>query len=605
MIKLTQPKSLYLFQPQYSVEYRNEKNYWIPYSVGCLWSYCDQFEDIQTHIQLQDIVFKREIHEEYLSTMRSPDVCGFSCYQWNKNYNLTLAKKIKERWPNCLIVFGGPETNTAFLNYDYVDTIISGEGEHALVEILRLIIANEPVPAVYQKQRIKDLNLPSPYTSGVFDNLIRNNPEVKWATTLETNRGCPYACTFCDWGSLTYSKVNRFSLARVAEDLNWISQNPITYLFCADANFGIFKDRDRQIAQMVKATADKNPNLEVFNATFNKNNNEHSFEILKILGELNRGFSVSVQSLNPATLSAIKRDNLRINDLKHIFELCQRYDIKSYSDLILGLPLETRETFVKGICDLLEFGQHNSIEIWFTDMLSNSELNNLLNRHNYKIRTVMTQDYLTLSNDDIDLYPETVELVNQTSTMSTEEMIDSFLYGWLVVNFHLQGYSQLASQFCRHKYNISFYEFYDQLKNCIVTNNVLYSIYIQVRNNLCDLLYRGTLPVGTSAHNLIFSEALQLYKNKEEIFLVIAELLQQLTGKDCSDIMQLQQSFIYDNNCAYPCEVSTTFNFTTMQSEPTMYRINSRVSWTNIGDFDKTYYALRKKGVLKNSMDLL
>ena len=42
-----------------------------------------------------------------------------------------------------------------------------------------------------------------------------------------------------------------------------------------------------------------------------------------------------------------------------------------------------------------------------------------------------------------------------------------------------------------------------------------------------------------------------------------------------------------------------------MQSEPTMYRINSRVSWTNIGDFDKTYYALRKKGVLKNSMDLL
>jgi radical SAM superfamily enzyme YgiQ (UPF0313 family) len=605
MTKLTRSKSLYLFQPQYSVEYRNEKNYWIPYSVGCLWSYCNQFEDIQENIKLQDIVFKREMHEDYLSKMDRPDICGFSCYQWNKNYNLTLARKIKERWPSCLIVFGGPETSTEFLNYDYVDTIISGEGEHAWVEILRLVIKNKSVPEMYQKQRIKDLNLPSPYASGVFDNLIKNNPGVKWATTLETNRGCPFACTFCDWGGLTYSKVNRFSLARVAQDLDWIAQNPITYLFCADANFGIFKDRDCQIAMMVKATADKNPNLEVFNATFNKNNNKHSFEILKILGELNRGFSVSVQSLNPDTLRAIKRDNLGINDLKHIFELCQQYDIKSYSDLILGLPLETRETFVKGICDLLEFGQHNSIEIWFTDMLSNSELNNFVNRHNYKIRTVMTQDYLTLSNDDIDLYPETVELVNQTSTMTTEEMIDSFLYGWLVVNFHLQGYSQLASQFCRHTHNISFREFYDQLRDCIITNNVLNSIYSQVRNNLCDLLYRGILPTGTSAHNLIFSGALQLYKNKEEIFLVIAELVQQLTGKDCSDIMQLQQAFIYDSDCAYPLEVHATFNFTTMKSESNAYKMNSRVSWSNIGDFDKTYYALRKKGVLKNSMDLV
>ena len=88
MTKLTRSKSLYLFQPQYSVEYRNEKNYWIPYSVGCLWSYCNQFEDIQENIKLQDIVFKREMHEDYLSKMYCPDICGFSCYQWNKKQQI-------------------------------------------------------------------------------------------------------------------------------------------------------------------------------------------------------------------------------------------------------------------------------------------------------------------------------------------------------------------------------------------------------------------------------------------------------------------------------------------------------------------------------------
>jgi radical SAM superfamily enzyme YgiQ (UPF0313 family) len=604
MVKPTKPKSLYLFQPQYSVEYRNEKNYWIPYAVGCLWSYCNQFEDIQKNIQLEDIVFRREIHEEYLSTMVSPDICGFSCYQWNKNYSLTLAKKIKQQWPSCTIVFGGPETTSAFLQHDFVDTVILGEGEHAFLEILRSVVDSKPITDLYQKQRVKDLSLPSPYTTGVFDRIIEKNPGVKWATTLETNRGCPFACTFCDWGGVTYSKIYRFTLERVAEDLEWISRNPITYLFCADANFGIFKDRDKQIAQMVKAIADKNTDLEVFNATFNKNNNEHSFEILNILGDLNRGFSVSVQSLNPDTLKAIKRENLGINELRTIFDLCQKYGVKSYSDLILGLPLETRETFIKGICNLLEFGQHNSIEIWFTDMLTNSELNNFINRHKYKIRTVSTKNYLTLSDTDIDPYPETVELVNQTNTMSTEDMIESFLYGWLVVNFHLQGYTQLISQFCRYKYDTSYRSFYDLFRDRVATHHALGSIFTHVRNNLRDLLYHGTLPVGISAHNLIFSEALSLYKNKEHIFEVASNVFRELTGDNCEDVINLQRAFIYDSDHIYPCQVSTGFDLKTLQSKPTTYKISSRVRWSDLGDFDKTYYALRKKGVLKNNLDI-
>ena len=63
----------------------------------------------------------------------------------------------------------------------------------------------EPVEKIYKGERLHHLEIPSPYLTGVFDDIIANNPEYVFNATLETNRGCPFACTFCDWGSLTYA----------------------------------------------------------------------------------------------------------------------------------------------------------------------------------------------------------------------------------------------------------------------------------------------------------------------------------------------------------------------------------------------------------------
>ena len=71
--------------------------------------------------------------------------------------------------------------------------------------------------------RINDLTiLPSPYLDGTFDDLVEKHPEVEWNCTIETNRGCPYKCSFCDWGSLTYSKVKKFELERIFDEFEWV-----------------------------------------------------------------------------------------------------------------------------------------------------------------------------------------------------------------------------------------------------------------------------------------------------------------------------------------------------------------------------------------------
>ena len=598
-------KNLYLFQPQYSVDYRSEKNYWIPYSMGCVWSYSAQFKDIQDNIDCKDIFFKRDNHEDILKLLQSPDICAFSCYQWNKTYNLELAKKIKQKWPNCIIVFGGPEVTITFSNDSYIDAIILGEGEENFLDLLRSVIAKDNVCEVYSKQRLSTLDIPSPYTSGIFDNIIQNNPGVKWATTLETNRGCPFSCTFCDWGSLTYSKIKKFDLTRVAEDLEWISNNPISYIFCADANFGIFKERDLEIAKMVRDTGNKNKNLESFNATFNKNNNEWSFEILNILGPLNRGFTVSVQSMNKDTLKAIKRDNLGINNLEKIFNLCNQNSINSYTELILGLPLETKETFINGLCELLELGQHNHIEIWFTDLLINSELATPMSLFNYKIKTTTTNNYLTLNNED-DLYREDIQIVSQTSTMTTEDMIESFMYGWLIVNLHLQGYTQLTSRFCNQKYNIKFKTFYDMLMTLFKEDSVLGLIYDEVRYNITSLLYHGTLPKNLSGHNLVFCNGHLLYANKNQIFSLTDQTMRQLVplSRINHDVTRLQSLSIFDNETSYPVTVDSTINLLDTNSviENYTYVVKCKVTSTDMKNFDNFYYTLRRKGALKNNV---
>ena len=597
-------KNVYLFQPQYTVEIRKEKNYWLPYSIGCLWSYCQQFQDIKDNFVLQDIIFKRDPHQEIIARLDNPRIAAFSCYQWNRNYNLRLAESIKNHFPDCKIVFGGPEVTADFTLFEFIDTVVFSEGEYSMLDILRRVVAKESIPESYAKQRVDGDNLPSPYTTGVFDNLVKNNPGVKWATTLETNRGCPFSCTFCDWGGLTYSKIKKLPLHRVKQDLDWIARNPVGYIFCADANFGIFKERDLEIARMVKETGQQNPGLDVFNATFNKNNNEWSFKILELLGDLNKGFTVSVQSLHQPTLAAIKRDNLGINDLKNIFKLSQQHGVNAYTELILGLPLETQETFVNGLTDLLELGQHNQIEVWFTDLLVNSELATGMSMINYGIKTVTTKNYLALLNqNDNNEFDEDIKLVCATNTMPTADMIDSYMYAWMIVNVHLQGYSQFISKYCRYKYNVSFRSFYDQLLQSIKTDPEVGKIYDKVKITVTGLLTSGVLPVGVTAHNLVFLEGASLYKVKDSLFELVNKLFDNIAvSNNHKGIKQLQRSFIFDHGDTYPINVRCDFDFNTLECVDTSYSISSKADF-NLEEFNDSYYALRRKGLIKNKIE--
>ncbi len=491
-------RNIYLIQPNYAASPGQANEYYLPYSVGVLWAFALESDLIQQNYKLCDIVFKRERIDRLVDGMHDPFVCVFSCYVWNWEYNKKLAQAVKSRWPDCKIIFGGPQVTDRpwqklfFSNHPYVDVVINGEGEHAFQEILEQLHMEQPIKRLYQQPRIADLsNMPSAYLTGVFDQIITDNPELRWHAVFETNRGCPYACTYCDWGSATYSKIKRFDIERVKAEIEWFGKHQIEYLFIADANFGIFPERDKQIAEHlrdVRARCDGYP--KIINANWQKNSTTISVDIAKILGT--RGFTVSAQTMNTASLQAVKRDNMKINNLEALLSYCQSQNVPTYTDMILGLPNETFQSWKQGLLNLLDYGQHDMIIIYFTQLLENAEMMQQIDEYDLKHVKVDNWEHYYSADLDQDPVRETHLIVNNTSTMNMEQMIQSYMYSWMLTIFHSMGLTQQVARYLHNSQIMSYREFYDCLDRYIQnTRGALNAEYRRIQGAVTEFLTQG------------------------------------------------------------------------------------------------------------------
>lgn len=592
-------KKVYLFQPQFTSFIYDRLNAWLPYSAAMLWSYASQFPDITDTFELGELFFKRESAEAVMARLDNPAVCGFSCYLWNRKYCLYLAEAIKQRWPDCVIIFGGADVNDKILKHKFIDTAVHGEGEESFVDILLNIKHGKPVGDFIPKQRLQDLDIPSPYLTGLFEPLIRNNPDTYWAVTLETNRGCPYACTFCDWGGVTYSKVKRFDIDRVKQEIEWLRNQPVAYLYVADANFGMFKDRDLEIAKAIREVAD-NSTLDLVSVQSAKQSTEMAFEIGQALGPKFSGVTVTFQSMNPDTLEAIKRKNLEINNARRLMDLGAEYNIPTYTEMILGLPNETLETWKRGMTDLLDAGQHNSIDMWFTQMLENSELNQPMSRALHGIKTVHCRNYSSiLSSLDFNEIDEHTELIKQTRTMSAQDMVESYVFGWLILQFHIAGYSQILARYLNLAKSISYYDFYNQLFAYIKQHPFTADRYTTMYESVKVFLDTGEAPPNESGHMLHSKHNSWLYENKTELMDMLCEFADN-TFAVPKGIKKLQHAFMFDNDQAYPLNVDCEYDIFGKTNKPVTYEISSRISKFDQGH--QNYALLRRRGLMKNTV---
>ena len=595
-------KNVYLIQAEITSGPINE--HYLPFSVGCIWSYANQFEDIKSNFKLCDVIWRRDRQTNVLDKIIDPDIVGFSCYVWNHNWNLTLAKKIKNKYPNCLIVFGGPSVNEEWTNYKFIDVAMFGEGEVAWAELLRLYQDNKFIPRYWNNPRQNDIaNFPSPYTTGFFDKIIEENPDVSWFMMLETNRGCPYHCTFCGWGADYLNKLKNFNLHRVEEEIAWAITHNIHWMFIIDANSGIMKERDVEIAWMIRR-AIETPGSKIRRVTFNhaKNLNEHCFEMEKIIQDWTYGLEIAIQSMHQPTLTAAKRINMGMNNLERAYALCRKYGIRYYTELVLGLPEETKETYINGLMQLLELGQHDSVKTYPCTVIPNSEMDTLEYQERYGIKLIYPRDMYRSPEeriwDDEDSSHESIAMVSSTASASSQDLADCLSYSWMMSQFHYAGITQLISRYLYHIKDVSYREYYDKFYQILKTDPIGGPLLNNVEKILQNYMVHGEVPKDDKWGNVV---ALTLpesygnddvYRNKDHFIKLAVQVAEELSELDPS-IIELQYAFTKTELQKYPYTIRSSIDVDRWEFSECVYEVADRKAVSHMHDQMYQKYLLK------------
>ena len=376
----------------------------IPINIGFVGSYIKKKFDSQVDISL--FKYPNDVIENIKKD--PPDIIALSNYSWNSNLSEYVASISKKYNSNVVTIQGGTNfpheghLQKIFLeNRPATDIYTILEGEKSCSNVVQKVLdSNGDRKKIFENaidgcafikpesrkekenifvkgkylDRIKDLDeIPSPYLNGMLDKFF----DGRLTPFIETNRGCPFTCSFCHTGADYFHKLNKFSEQRVKDEIEYIGKKAgklgITNLHMADVNFGMYP-QDRITCELLLSTNKKyHWPLEIM-ATTGKNSKKRVMEITNILGNM-FSINMSMQSMDEQVLANIKRANIKLDHMIEVNNHLIDQGRSTKAELIMPLPGETKETFVKGLNNVLN-SRVSSVTIYTLMMLHGTEFKN-------------------------------------------------------------------------------------------------------------------------------------------------------------------------------------------------------------------------------------
>jgi putative methyltransferase len=429
---------------------------WLPISIGLIAAHARANRKFDSHFEILDFQYERMAPEKIVAQYEDPSILAFSTYIWNVNLSLEVARLAHEKFPDALIVFGGPsapadkvEAEDFLRKHPFIDFLVSGEGETAFLDFCLAQINGSDLKDVLslswlnnnefcqtpERKMTKDMDdLASPYLNGTFDCIV-NGPH-KFHAIWETNRGCPFPCGFCYWGHSARSKIVRAGRDRVEKEIEWFGKNKIELLYIADSNFG-WVEQDKIVAQGLVKTAEKYGYPKKVLLTWAKNANDNCFEVAKILNSAGLCYPItlSYQSLDKVALENIQRTNIT---LEHSKELRKKYlanNMATYTDLLLGVPGETFDSFIDGVEKAISYGEHDQFQIYPIRILPNTDMARKEYIQEHGIKTVRVPLQAKHGSFDNDLIKEMEDIIVKTNSMPTADWKRMVTITWFIQSF--------------------------------------------------------------------------------------------------------------------------------------------------------------------------
>ena len=403
----------------------------VPYPVACLISHCNKDEFFKQKINFlePEYRFNPLQYQEFHDKLKKSDIIGLTCYVWNQASNDIIAEVYKQYRPDGLVIYGGPNVPGTKVDAEpyaiyrpHVDVFFYGPGEKNVKNFLKKYYNDKNIKnhegsytknsftVTISKDNYVVTDTPTPYLDGIFDNILNKSDQI--SAIIETNRGCPYRCAFCDWGSLTASKIYQFDLDLIKKNIEYSMKfEGVKHMNIVDANFGTFS-RDVEIVDYIynlkikyqkekfellfggmakngsRFLKDIYIKLDNFDVNLHKDEKKHAVKNLR----------VSLQTLSKEALNTINRKNIKIEKLLDSVKNTKHQSLSS--ELIVGLPGETVESW------LTTLSEHINLNLGFISgyhlvVLPNTPMYEIDYRKKYNIE--YTRVYIPEDLNNLDL----------------------------------------------------------------------------------------------------------------------------------------------------------------------------------------------------------
>lgn len=444
-----------------------------PLNIGYVAQYCLQRFPGELDIRL----FKEPELLLEAALAEKPDVMGLSFYYWNCGLDHALIKRLRARYASDLtVIWGGPSVGTdhlelqgLFQRFPEVDAFVINEGELGFANAIadRLsggnrfngkwskpidgavfwhegkLVLGEPVGLTL------DLGtLPSPYLSGLLDQFLVGD----YMPMLQTSRLCPYSCAFCTSGK-NRGKLRAFPLDQVKAEIDLVcrrfADRPYMGLLLSDENFGIL-ERDVELAEYISKAKERTGYPKSIFFYNDKRFTETSRKVIESLGQINtHGLILSLQSENPETLKEVKRRNLSPEDIATALKWAADRNMPTSTELIFGMPYETKESFLKLLSGCVEKG-FDSILGFNLFLMDGIELNIPAKRQLHGIRTMFRPVGTYYGRLGDEFTAETEEIVVETKYFSFEDFLLIRSLNFVYYSVFAIGFYRWFFQFVRH-----------------------------------------------------------------------------------------------------------------------------------------------------------
>lgn len=418
---------IYWLNPPISTRTLVADTAWMNFSA-----YMPEHDWITPIIDWEPIIEIEQLVEEILS--KNPDVICMSTYMWNEKLCLEVAKLIKQK-TNILIIRGGPQ-QTGFDNIDHnCDPVGAGE-----IYLKNFFDGVEPMKCGKGRFEFPDISSLE-YNSEYLTNLsgIAKSLNKTSVVNFETTRGCPYSCTYCEWGGGIGTKVIQKPLDVVLRELDLISILGVGNIDIIDANFGIL-NRDVEVIQRIadnKAMFGYPNKMLIYGIAKVKVEKREKILDIAFANKLMDYYSLSIQTIDTKVLDNVKRKDITLDENMALAKKYKDiYGLTGKLELILGLPGYTLDTFYEETNLSLITGKWDWVRGPLT-ILPATEMANPLYRAMYGMKTSKIgvtenddNDIKYVSNCVIGKYKSPQEVVVQTNTFTRREWEEMFFMNY-------------------------------------------------------------------------------------------------------------------------------------------------------------------------------